>query len=100
MLWIGILRLDVTAVGADSLVFHNPLLVRQMIVWLRPNFPTPGQLTLNQFNPFLMAGWLGMLVTGLNTLPVSQFDGGHVAYALMPAGPTCWPADCWWPRSC
>ena len=42
-----------------SLVIHNPLLVRQLIVWLQPDFPTPGQLTLNQFNPFLMAGWLG-----------------------------------------
>ena len=30
-----------------------------------------------------MASWMGMLVTGLNMLPVSQFDGGHVAYALL-----------------
>jgi Zn-dependent protease len=84
ILWVGIRRLQAAPVSPDSFIFHNPLLVEQMIAWLRPDFPTPGQLSLNQFNPFLMAGWLGMLVTGLNTLPISQFDGGHVAYALLP----------------
>lgn len=34
-------------------------------------------------NPIYMAAWVGMLVTGLNMLPISQLDGGHVSYALL-----------------
>ncbi|HEY4320837.1 MAG TPA: site-2 protease family protein [Gemmatimonadales bacterium] len=57
----------------DSLLTH---LLRR---WLVPGL---GPVLLS---PQAFAGWVGMFITGLNLLPLSQLDGGHVLYGL--AGP-------------
>jgi membrane-associated protease RseP (regulator of RpoE activity) len=59
--------------------FGEPLLLKLLISWLRPELASGAEL----IHPLYMAGWVGLLVTGLNMLPVSQLDGGHVIYGLL-----------------
>jgi membrane-associated protease RseP (regulator of RpoE activity) len=83
ILWIGFHQYDPLATSRDSLQLPSPLLFQIVLRWLHPDCPPGSFAHLSALNPFLAAGWAAMLVTGLNMLPVSQLDGGHVAHALL-----------------
>jgi membrane-associated protease RseP (regulator of RpoE activity) len=82
-LWLGINQLDPNAGANSHLPLRNPLLLEYLLKWFRPDLPAALTTHLLQLNAFLMAAWVAMLVTGLNMLPISQLDGGHVLYALL-----------------
>lgn len=69
---------------SQSLVMGQPLLIQWLAAWLVPgeaaNYVRIGNANLS---PFLMAGWVGLLVTGLNMMPLGQLDGGHVTFGLL-----------------
>ena len=77
-LWLSEVVEKVDVQGA--LMLGDSILMK-ILTWITH----PGLLE-NQdimLHPIAFAGWIGLLVTMLNLLPIGQLDGGHVAYAMM-----------------
>ena len=79
IIWFGIKHAEIMPATA-GFQLGDPLIFKLLAGYLRPDLPVGAILSKN--NPLLMAGWVGMLITGLNMLPISQLDGGHVIYGL------------------
>ncbi len=46
----------------------------------KDRIPNPNEIF---HNPYLLAGFLALLFTAINLLPIGQLDGGHVLYGLI-----------------
>ena len=85
VLWWGVKELNLSgSAQPDDIEFYLPVIGQWMLRWAHPAAPWAGEkwVALSELNPYFMAGWVGMLITGLNMLPISQLDGGHTIYAL------------------
>ena len=74
---IGVLTVGAPLEPAGHWIYFNdPLLFRLIVNW-------PEYLSIQTHpNPYYMAGWIGLLVTSLNLMPVGQLDGGHGTFAV------------------
>jgi membrane-associated protease RseP (regulator of RpoE activity) len=58
----------------------EPLLFSFLIDCFGTTVPPNCHLALH---PVAYAGWVGLLITSLNLIPIGQLDGGHVLYTLI-----------------
>lgn len=65
------------ALSGAPIMLGESLLTHYLRDWV---IPGTGPVMLS---PMAFAGWVGMFVTALNLLPLSQLDGGHVIYGLL-----------------
>ena len=70
----------VTIDGSFGFVLGDSLLMKASVALMFPGLGPQEDILLH---PVAFAGWIGLLVTMLNLLPLAQLDGGHIAYALL-----------------
>ncbi|MHB8543855.1 MAG: site-2 protease family protein [Leptospirales bacterium] len=66
-------------VAGHGLELGNSILFRTLSTWTGPMVGDHSTLVLSAVG---FAGWMGLLITGLNLIPAGQLDGGHFFYAL------------------
>jgi Zn-dependent protease len=62
----------------EAILFGEPLLLKIIGGFLFPGLSPDSDIILH---PVAFAGWVGILVTSLNLLPIGQLDGGHILYS-------------------
>lgn len=84
VVWFGLATLDFQSPVHGPFAIDLPLAMQMVLNYLQPEGYEPGAvIASSQLNALFMAGWVGLLITGLNMMPVSQLDGGHVIYTLL-----------------
>ncbi len=94
-------NLENTAFEGNSLLYlglkylvHGQLLpqpasygnISPILYWIRYFFtgkPLPISGIDVTMNSVALAGWAGILVTGMNLIPIGQLDGGHLLYGVL-----------------
>jgi membrane-associated protease RseP (regulator of RpoE activity) len=76
------LKHSTLAVPSKNALFYfgDPLLFQFLAEWILGPIPKGHVVAAD---PMAFAGWVGLLVTSLNLIPIGQLDGGHILYAIL-----------------
>jgi len=91
---------------SHSMLFGQPIVVQALSQVIPVRVAVKGSVEIknpvvklesisnDSMNPMLMAAWVGFLITGVNMVPISQLDGGHVIHGLLGRDSriVCWVA--------
>ena len=79
---VGLLLSDVIEKNdiQGAIILGDSILMKVLTFITHPGLLESQDIMLH---PIAFAGWIGLLVTMLNLLPIGQLDGGHIAYAML-----------------
>ena len=81
ILLYGLYTSDVGPISESGLLEGNSILYASSKILVFGRFLPNGTEDV-YLNQIAWAGWVGLLVTAMNLLPLGQLDGGHVTYTL------------------
>ena len=79
VLIIGIFLSTVAPLQPNTLTFYPPLLMQIVMYFISPQVPSGYELFVH---PVAFAGWVGIIITMLNLMPVAVLDGGHISRSI------------------
>ncbi len=79
VLIIGVYLSKIVPIVSGTMIFYPPPLMSIFMYFLQPPIPSGYEL---QIHPILFAGWVGIIVTLLNLMPVAFLDGGHIVRSV------------------
>jgi membrane-associated protease RseP (regulator of RpoE activity) len=77
---VGLHYSTLVAPGKYGAQYGDPLLFQFLAHWILGPIHD-GRVVLA--DPMAFAGWVGLLITSLNLMPIGQLDGGHILYAIL-----------------
>lgn len=79
VLIIGLSISQIAPLQPGTITFYPPLLIQIIMSFTSPQIPSGYDLFMH---PVAFAGWVGIIVTMLNLMPVAVLDGGHISRSI------------------
>jgi membrane-associated protease RseP (regulator of RpoE activity) len=76
---LGIYLSKIAPMSSMSMMLSPPPIMSIIIYFMMPPIPSGYGV---QIHPIVFAGWVGIIVTLLNLMPVAFLDGGHIVRSL------------------